>query len=108
MSSPPLEPFIGLYAVAFAQRVGAAGRVLAFEPDPTNFAALRAHVELNALGSRVQLVPAAVGQSEGRGSFSVDGSQSSLPPRWASINSPIDWYGEMVARQVALDAFAEK
>jgi FkbM family methyltransferase len=70
--------FIGLYAVALAQRVGPSGRVLAFEPDPVNFAGLRAHVELNGVTDSVHLFPAAVGQMEGRVSFSVGGSQSSL------------------------------
>jgi FkbM family methyltransferase len=82
--------FIGLYTVALAQRVGAVGRVLAFEPDPTNFAALRAHAELNARMDTIRLFPTAVGQSEGRVSFSVGGSQSSLsdgPGQRIEVNS---------------------
>lgn len=70
--------FIGLYAVALAKRVGDSGQVIAFEPDPENFAVLRRHVELNAVNARVRLIPKAVGQSEGRVAFSVGGAQSSL------------------------------
>jgi FkbM family methyltransferase len=70
--------FIGLYAVALAKRVGDSGQVIAFEPDPENFAVLRRHVELNAVNARVRLIPKAVGQTEGRVTFSVGGAQSSL------------------------------
>jgi FkbM family methyltransferase len=36
---------VGVYSVAFAERVGADGHVLSFEPSPRNFAALQARVE---------------------------------------------------------------
>jgi FkbM family methyltransferase len=36
---------VGMYSVAFAERVGAVGRVLSFEPSQSNFAALCARVE---------------------------------------------------------------
>lgn len=82
--------YIGLYAVALARRVGPTGRVLAFEPEPTNFAALRAHVELNGLTGTVRLFPVAVGQSEGRVAFSAGSSQSCLgdgPGRRIEVDS---------------------
>ncbi len=57
--------FIGLYTIALARRVGPSGKVVAFEPDLENFAALRAHVELNGVGERVELVGAVVGAEDG-------------------------------------------
>lgn len=53
--------FIGLYTVAAAQRIGALGRIIGFEPDRANYAAAAEHVELNAVGDRVTLIPRAVG-----------------------------------------------
>lgn len=58
--------YIGLYAVAAAQRVGAGGRVYGFEPDPRNYSHALEHVKLNALQDRVELIHAAVGERAGR------------------------------------------
>jgi len=60
---------LGLYTVAAARRVGSAGRVVAFEPDPESFALLAAHVRLNGVADRVELVKAAVGDRNGRVPF---------------------------------------
>lgn len=57
--------FIGLYTLAIAQRVGANGRVVAFEPNPESYALLRSHLELNTLTDRVELHQLAVGSEEG-------------------------------------------
>jgi FkbM family methyltransferase len=56
----------GGYTILFAQWVGPAGRVYAFEPDPRAFAALVRHVALNGVLDRVVAVNAAV--SDGSGS----------------------------------------
>jgi FkbM family methyltransferase len=69
--------FVGLYTVALAKRVGEKGRVFAFEPDPENHSALRAHVELNGVGVGVHLVRAAVGNVEGRVPFAAGGASES-------------------------------
>src|SRR5438128_9459358 len=61
--------FIGLYTIALAKRVGPSGKVVAFEPDPDNFTALKAHVELNNVSDRVELIQAAVGTQDGATSF---------------------------------------
>lgn len=42
---------IGVHAVAAAKRVGAAGHVLAFEPDPYNYAALVLNLRRNRCGN---------------------------------------------------------
>jgi FkbM family methyltransferase len=51
---------VGAYTMLFAQWAGAAGRVFAFEPDPTAYAGLQQHIALNAVGDRVTPVAAAV------------------------------------------------
>jgi FkbM family methyltransferase len=56
---------VGLYTMAFARRVGRRGRVIALEPDPVNFRALRANVALNLLSRRVAALRAAAGTDSG-------------------------------------------
>ncbi len=69
--------YIGLYAIALAKRVGHAGRVVAFEPDPANLAALRKHVSLNLLTDRIETRPYAVGASNGQVKFAAHASSES-------------------------------
>lgn len=59
---------IGWYSVAAARRVGAAGHVFAFEPDPNNFAILTANVQRNGLSS-VATERVALGRESGTGSI---------------------------------------
>lgn len=56
---------VGVYVLQFARWSGAAGHVVAFEPNPSALAVLRRHVELNKLAGQVTLVPSAVGASVG-------------------------------------------
>ena len=53
--------FIGLYTVALAKRVGAEGRVHAFEPDRDSYGRLCRHIRMNGLTDRVSAYPSAVG-----------------------------------------------
>lgn len=62
---------IGLYALAFAGRVGAAGHVTAFEPDPESASALEANVGVNGWHDRITVIKAAVGQSSGQVRFAA-------------------------------------
>jgi FkbM family methyltransferase len=55
---------IGYYTLIFARRVGAAGRVIAFEPDPDNFALLRRNIQCNGY-QNVTLVNAALSNQNG-------------------------------------------
>jgi FkbM family methyltransferase len=57
--------YIGLYTVAIARRLGPSGKVIAFEPDPDSFAALKAHVQLNRVSEHVELIQAAAGAENG-------------------------------------------
>lgn len=71
--------FIGLYAIAVAKRVQPGGRVVAFEPDPGNFAVLGQHIRLNKVDDYVVAIQAAVSSSDGEMYFkSGGGSQSRL------------------------------
>lgn len=56
---------LGWYTAIASRRVGARGRVLAFEPDPENFLLLWRNVAENDLGN-VDLFPIAVGDRDGR------------------------------------------
>jgi FkbM family methyltransferase len=55
----------GLYAVALGLRVGAAGKVLAAEPDPANLDVLRRHLEMNRVDGVVEVVPAGLAEAPG-------------------------------------------
>jgi FkbM family methyltransferase len=73
---------MGLYALAFAGRVGAAGHVTAFEPDPESISALEANVGVNGWQDRVTVVRAAVGQCSGQVRFaSARGQESRIEMR---------------------------
>ena len=50
----------GVYSIMFALR-NWAGRIIAFEPDPGNYARLMANLTLNNLQHRVEAVPLALG-----------------------------------------------
>lgn len=62
---------IGLYALAFAGRVGASGHVTAFEPDPESASALEANIRVNCWQDRVAVIRDAVGQSSGHVRFAA-------------------------------------
>lgn len=49
---------IGYYSVLAAHLVGPQGRVVAFEPEPDNFALLQANIELNGLGQATAVAAA--------------------------------------------------
>lgn len=53
---------IGYFSIVAASRVGSRGKVLAFEPDPGNFALLKASCQLNGL--KVQAVEAGLSTSD--------------------------------------------
>ncbi len=60
---------LGAYTLLFAQWVGPAGRVFAFEPSPPSVVGLQRHLALNALDDRVEVVPAAVCDRTGTATF---------------------------------------
>ena len=60
---------IGYFSILAAACVGAAGRVLAFEPEPCNCRLLRANCVLNGVDSRVQLFEMALAERDGAGTL---------------------------------------
>jgi FkbM family methyltransferase len=73
---------MGLYALAFAGRVGVEGHVTAFEPDPESISALEANVSVNGWQDRVTVIRAAVGQRNGQVRFaSARGQESRIEVR---------------------------
>jgi FkbM family methyltransferase len=67
---------IGYNTMMFARWVGAAGRVLSFEPDPMNMQRLRRHCEINELKG-VELLPLALSDQEGQLRFAAIGQGQS-------------------------------
>ncbi|MGH7782131.1 MAG: FkbM family methyltransferase [Candidatus Binataceae bacterium] len=60
---------IGIYTLALARRVGAHGRVIAFEPDPESAAELEANVAINGWQQRITVTRVVMGASCGEISF---------------------------------------
>ena len=65
---------VGVYTLQLAARVGPAGRVVAFEPNPAARAVLTRNVALNACQDRVEIVPSAVGAEPGSVDFFTSGA----------------------------------
>ncbi|HEY6420366.1 MAG TPA: FkbM family methyltransferase [Candidatus Binataceae bacterium] len=81
---------IGLYALAFAGRVGAAGHVTAFEPDPQSVSALKANVAVNEWEDRITVISAAVGAESGQVPFvAAQGFESRVETRADSRDAVI-------------------
>jgi FkbM family methyltransferase len=66
---------VGFYSLMASRRVGRAGRVVAFEPNPRNIAYLRRHVTLNA-APNIEIVEAAVSSRSGWVGFEAPGDSS--------------------------------
>ncbi len=69
--------FVGWYTLLAARRVGAHGRVYAFEPDPRNYELLSENLRLNRLGARVICLPKAVSDEAGMQPFFLHGGDQS-------------------------------
>ncbi|MBI2061760.1 MAG: FkbM family methyltransferase [Nitrospirae bacterium] len=90
----------GYFSVLAARKTGAEGRVLAFEPVPTNLTVLRRNIDLHECGGIVTIVPKAVGEESGTASILLsEGSHShGLYP-----HPDIRTKGELKVECVALD-----
>lgn len=69
---------LGYFTLMMAKRVGARGRVVAFEPDPSVMEGLRRNARRNGAAAQAELVlvPAAVDATSGRAGF-VEGRETS-------------------------------
>ena len=65
---------IGVYALQLAHLVGAAGHVIAFEPNPAARAVLARNIARNSLEPRIEVVPSAVGSAPGTVDFFTSGT----------------------------------
>jgi FkbM family methyltransferase len=79
--------YIGYHTLLAAQRTGPRGKVLAFEPNPISYRALRRNVRENGYEHRVIALPLGVAAWSGRRTFYVgarDAGRSGLfvPERW--------------------------
>jgi FkbM family methyltransferase len=109
---------IGYFTSLFAERVGPAGRVMAFEPDPRNVTLLRANVADRGIDGRVEVVHSAVGERSGsatlfavsRGNrgdqrmYLADGGIAGGAPPRLPIEVPVVRIDDAAARWTRLDA----
>ncbi|MCP9915836.1 FkbM family methyltransferase [Cyanobium sp. ATX 6F1] len=89
----------GLYALVAARRSGPNGRVVAFEPNPSDARRLRWHACLNGLG-RLRVEPLALADRSGEVTFHVPVSGVRTT---ASLRRPNDSRSRFKAIQVRLD-----
>jgi FkbM family methyltransferase len=69
--------YVGVFTIPMARRTGATGKVIAFEPDPTNVALLRKHAQLNAPIPGLDIRQRAVSERAGWVRFTRAGFASS-------------------------------
>lgn len=63
---------IGFHTLGFAVIVGPAGRVVGFEPNPSNRERLRQNLEKNPdLAARIEILPCALSEREGESAFVI-------------------------------------
>jgi FkbM family methyltransferase len=68
----------GIMTILAAARVGAAGRVYAFEPNPAVVAELERHISVNGFGDRVRTLRFALSNADGRAALHVTPVMSGL------------------------------
>jgi len=90
---------IGYVSLSLAKRVGAAGRVIAFEPVPANVKALRLNMEINHLAN-LQLIEAAVSDAPGETFIRIAGNLSMASLVWHRNNPSAE---QTSVRTVSID-----
>jgi len=103
---------IGFFTLIAAGMVGPSGRVVAFEPDPTNFRFLQRNIELNRL-RHVVLINAAAGENEGAATLyenlDNDGGHALWPPGLHPMNHRSKGHTKSyTVAQVTIDTVAER
>ncbi|MFQ5942230.1 MAG: FkbM family methyltransferase [Anaerolineales bacterium] len=93
---------IGYVSLALAKAVGRNGRVVSFEPLPSNLDRLQANLDLNSEGDRVQVVEAAVGARTSQEPFMVHVS-GGMGKLQASEGRQTDYEGPITVDVIALD-----
>ena len=79
----------GYYVLAFCRLLGSSGRVVAFEAQEDEIAALKGTLARNGMSERVTIVKGFVGEKEGPGFVTIDGvarQRDVLPPDIVKID----------------------
>ncbi|MFN2512399.1 MAG: FkbM family methyltransferase [Pyrinomonadaceae bacterium] len=97
----------GQYAVLLGLLVSDCGRVISFEPDPKARQTLRANLQLNSLGERVEMESLALFDQEGEHAFFSKGadSMSSLAKSGLGKNASSPDVVEYIVRTIRLDDY---
>lgn len=74
----------GYFTLLFSRATGAKGRIFAFEPDTSNLASLRRHLDVNGIGN-VTIVPAAASNENGSAAFEPAASMARLTSTGGSV-----------------------
>jgi len=97
----------GLYALFAAQRVGAAGRVLAFEPSPREFHVLERNLALNGL-SNVAVIRAAASDRDGAARLRIAEADHAGQSTLGQFAYPIDQVGNETVRLRRIDGVVDE
>ena len=95
---------VGFYTLHMAKRVGARGRVFAFEPDPRNASRLRRNIALNAFDAVVEVAETAVSERDGRGTLHRSDDAHS---GWGSLAPHREETTSMEVPTTTLDSFLD-
>ena len=98
---------IGIYPLQMASWIGEKGKVFAFEPNPNSANAMRQHIQLNHLESRIEVFETAVSNETGKVTFSVAGTDGMS--RIGSANPLIENdFNSIEVPVTTIDDFCEK
>ena len=100
----------GQYTVLFAAFAGPAGKVVAFEPDPSARVLLERNVRINGFGPRVTIEPLAVSDASGTHEFFArpGGAMSSLQRAGLGTNAGAADVSRFQVDTVTLDDYLER
>jgi FkbM family methyltransferase len=96
---------IGYISLLLARRVGAQGKVYAFEALPANLERLRANLALNELGQNAFVIPAAVVEGEHQVRFLVGPSGGMGKAEGSAGRADVTYSGEVDVEGLSLDGF---
>ena len=95
---------IGAVTLYWAARVGAKGRVIAYEPDPDNLALLGRNLDLNGKPAQVTLVPQGISDHEGTVTFFAGGTYTSSCEETDNVQGAPGNYRKIEIPVTTLDA----
>jgi FkbM family methyltransferase len=98
---------IGVYTLLGAKRVGAAGKVIAFEPVPATFRLLKRNVELNGWAN-VVLEQLGISQAEGVTEIYIPAYNNMGVPSIGKFQNRSPWKETIPIRTVTLDRYASE